>query len=172
MPATITEDLAEGTLTNEHHRIRVVDASGTVEYTFLDVGDFTADGFEDGNREVVALKYRKRFHHLEYGDEKEQSGSFSAAVPKRAILDGTKGHPLQAILADGALTGATTTNPSGAGPMAWKMVVEAIISSTVVSSITFPVTRLMASYSEGGDDTRVSVSFTSYSAPLFDDEVS
>jgi hypothetical protein len=139
--------------------------AGSDTFTFDDVGDFKASPLIEGNRDRVVVRHRGAIKSVEYGDEVEQSGSFSFSMPRQDFTD-SSGRVLDAILMTGAYSGGTSQNfVTVDAPKLWSMKVQ-YTDGTTTASITFPRTSLSCDIDESGDVIIGSVSWTSYGTPV------
>ena len=140
--------------------------AGSSQFTFDDVGDFKASPLIEGNRDRVVVRHRGAIKSVEYGDEVEQSGSFSFSMPRQDFTDGSGNRVLDAILMQGAYASGTSTNfVTVDAPKLWSMKIE-YNDGTTLASITFPHTSLSCDIDESGDVIIGSVSWTSYGSPV------
>lgn len=143
----------------------IVITQGATTFTFDDVGDFKASPIIENNRDRVVVRHRGAIVSVEYGDEVEQTGSFSFSMPREDFTDGSANRVLDAILSSGNLSGGTNQNfVTVDAPKLWSMKVE-YTDGTSTGSITFPRTSLSCDIDESGDVIIGSVSWTSYGAP-------
>lgn len=141
-------------------------AQGATTFTFDDVGDFKASAFIEGNRDRVVVRHRGSIASVEYGDEVEQSGSFSFSMPREDFTDASANRVLDAILSTGNLAGGTNQNfVTVDAPKLWAMTVT-YDDGTTTASVTFPRTSLSCDIDESGDVIVGSVSWTSYGTPV------
>lgn len=154
-----------GYFTNRHGSITIT--AGAKSYTFDDVGDFSASPIVENNSDVVVVRHRKAIKAVEYGDEVEQSGTFTATVPREDFTDAAASRLFDAIRAAGFLAGGTNQNYNAVdSPFLWSMAVT-YTDGTTTGSVTFPRTRLSGSFEESGDVVVCSISWTSYGEPVF-----
>ena len=144
----------------------IVVTQGSKSFTFDDIGDFKGGPFAEGNRDTVVVRHRGAIKSVEYGDEIEQSGSFTFSLPRTDLTDGSAARVLDAIMVSGFMAGGTNQNyVTVDAPQLWSMAVT-WADGTSTGSVTFPRTRLSAEIDESGDVITGSVSWTSYGVPV------
>lgn len=144
----------------------IVISQGSKSLTFDDVGDFKAGPIVEGNRDVVVVRHRGVIKSVEYGDEQEQSGSFSFSMPRADLTDGSAARVLDAITVTGFMAGGTNQNfITVDAPQLWELAIT-YADGTNTGAITLPRVRLSVEWDESGDVVTGSVSWTNYGTPV------
>lgn len=147
-----------GFATNKHGSIVIT--AGALSYTFADdIGDFQVGGLEEGNAETVTVRARRSIVGLEFGEQREQEGSFTVQMRRESLTHPGSGRPLDAILKNGSLAGGTNQNFDGVGPFCWEMTVTWSDGSNTASVVLDKVRLRCDTIDESGDVVTLKISF-------------
>lgn len=148
--------------TKQHGSVKVEDLTGTpLDYTFDDVGDFTADNVQEANKPIVRVLHRGAHFGDVFGDVQECTGSFSSTL-KREDFTNASERFVDVVRRAGAFAAAISASGTASGtPMTWKLT-YALTDGTTTATAVFTKVRLTASFDESGDAAVWKVSWAGY----------
>lgn len=145
----------------KQHGSAVFTDGASLTFTFDDVGDWTIDGIEEGQKGATTIMHRGAFKSYVYGDERPVTGSFSFSVKAEDFSNASTARALDTIRKAGTWAAASTTNPGGFGPFVGTLTYTATANGQT-GTIAVNYCRLSVSINESGDATTASVSFTGF----------
>lgn len=152
--------------TKRHGTVALLDSGGTTIQTFTDVGDFTLDGIEEGNRASVPIFNRDAYAGDVEGQDTPHTGSFSYRIARESLTEAAADRPLDAIIDDGNHDPISTDNPIATGPTLVQ-VKYTLSDGTNSASVTVPQCRVKLSIDESGETLMGRVEFVGHGALVF-----
>lgn len=146
--------------TKQHASVVFTDGAA-LTFTFDDVGDWTIDGIQEGQKGTAAIMHRGAFKSYVYTDETPVTGSFSFSVKAEDFSNASNARALDVIRKAGTWAAASTTNPGSFGPFVGTLTYTATANGQT-GVLTVNYCRLSCSFNESGDADTVSVSFTGF----------
>ncbi len=144
--------------TKRQGTVQLLDGNNVAIGTPVDVGDFTADGFEEGRAAATRVMARGRHIGMVEGDDVLVTGGFTVGIPRETLTHASAYRIWDAIHKTGAVASAVTANPIASGPWACKLKFVITLGG-VTSTFVLTQVRLKGGLSEGGDYTQMALTY-------------